>query len=292
MTWGPQRRTARRYADRKLSQGYPDLDRRALATYIATLDARRDDTPRTERLLTYFGRLIDLSCHPNILVLGCGPKPAPMRVLLQRGCNVVGVDPVPSFVRTAGEFLGTPDRVVEGRAEKIPLPACSQDIVLLESVLEHVDSPVDSLKEIHRVLRPGGIVFVITTNRYAVSLNGFNGEFNVPFFNWLPGNFKESFIFFHLHFDPRIANYTERPAVHWFSFSELCSIGRAAGFSRFYSLLDLQDADDAVIGGAPRSAIRRLARGLALHAVHSTPWLRGLALTITDHGGQIIMLKV
>jgi SAM-dependent methyltransferase len=279
------------YRDRKLSQGYPDLERRALATYIATLDARQDDTRRMERLLTYFGRLIDLSCHPDVLVIGCGPKPAPMRTLLQHGCNVLGVDPVPSFVRSAGEFLGAPDRVVQGRAEEIPLRECSQDIVLLESVLEHVDSPLDGLKEIHRVLRPGGIVFLITTNRFLVSLNGFNGEFNVPFFNWLPENLKESFIFFHLHFDPRLANYTQRPAVHWFSFSQLCALGRAAGFARFYSLLDLQDVDDAAIGGAQRGAIRRLARGLVLNGVHSTPWLRALALTVTARGGEIIMLK-
>ena len=279
------------YRDRKLSQGYPDLDRRALATYAATLDARQDDTPRTDRLLTYFGRLVNLGSHPDVLVLGCGPKPAPMRVLLERGCNVVGVEPVPSFVRTAADFLGAPDRVIGGRAEEIPVRTCSQDIVLLESVLEHVDSPIDSLKEIQRVLRPGGILFVITTSRYAVSVDGFNGEFNVPFFNWFPGNLKESFIFFHLHFDPRLANYTERPAVHWFSFSQLCSMGRAAGFSRFYCLLDLQDVDDAVIGGTPRSRIRRLARGLMLKGVHSTPWLRALALTMTARGGEIIMLK-
>ncbi len=43
-----------------------------------------------------------------------------------------------------------------GTAEKIPLPDASVDVALFNQVLEHVVDPDASLREIHRVLKPGG----------------------------------------------------------------------------------------------------------------------------------------
>ena len=53
-----------------------------------------------------------------------------------------------------------------------------------------------------------------TTNRYRFSPTGSNDEFRVRFFNWFPRIVKESYVFQHLHFDPTLANYSPRPAVH------------------------------------------------------------------------------
>ena len=61
--------------------------------------SRPDDTPRVEQLLTYLGRLIDLSESRKILVLGCGPLPRIARILINKGYTVVGVDPVAVFRR-------------------------------------------------------------------------------------------------------------------------------------------------------------------------------------------------
>jgi len=104
----------------------------------------------------------------------------------------------------------------------------------------------------------------------------------VPFFNWLTPLLKECFIFQHLHYDPRLANYTELPAVHWFSYSSLCGMGRQAGFARFYSLLDLLDENDSAIQNS------KLKKWL-LKKVKYNPWLR--ALVLTQRGDTIIMLK-
>lgn len=272
------------YGRRRIGEGHPDLDRLAVTKFVATLEAIPDDATRIPRLLSYFDRLVDLNACQRILVLGCGPRPSPLRVLVEHGYDAVGVEPVAAFVQAAGEYVGAPERVRVGSAEAIPLPAASQDIVFFESVLEHVDSPIQSMQEIFRVLRPGGLAYVVTTNRWSVSLTGRNYEFNVPFFNWLPAIVRESFIFFHLHYDPRLANFTERPAVHWFTYAELCALGRAAGFARFYSTLDLLSRDDASVGRRRGWLPRVLLEGL-----QSNPWLRALALT--QRGGEIIMLK-
>jgi ubiquinone/menaquinone biosynthesis C-methylase UbiE len=151
-------------------------------------------------------------------------------------------------------------------------------------VLEHVDSPTRSLEEMHRVLRPGGIAFVVTTNRHCISLAGWNAEFNVRFFNWLPQVVKESYTFRHLHYEPRLANYTARPAVHWYTYSDLCKLGRNAGFTQFYSPLDLLASDDERFRNSP---LRRL----LLARMKSSAWVRSLVLSLTYYGGMVIMLK-
>jgi ubiquinone/menaquinone biosynthesis C-methylase UbiE len=222
------------YAERKLSQAYPDLEQLVLRKFSATLEAKPDETARFETLLTYLNRLVDLEKGSKVLVVGCGPRPEAMKVLLERGLAVVGIEPAPLFVRSAHEYLGREGLVLEGAAESIPVPDNSQHLVICDSVLEHVVSPTKSLDEMRRVLSPGGIAYITTTNRQQLSLSGKNAEFNYWFFTLLPDLVKESIVFQHLHYDPRLANYAPLPAVHWFSFSQLCSLGRQAGFSQFY----------------------------------------------------------
>lgn len=270
------------YEDRKLAEGYPGLDRLALKKFTATLDAQADDTPRLERLLARLGRLIDLDRARNIVLLGCGPRPQTVKHLLERRFNVVGVEPVPLFVESARQYLGDAAHVLEGAAESIPVADASQQIVFCDSVLEHVVSPGKSLDEMYRVLAPGGIAFITTTNRYRFSITGNNGEFMFRFFNWLPRLVKECFVHHHLHYDPRLANYTQLPAVHWFTYSELCRLGREAGFAQFYSLLDLIDTRDPAVSG------NRLKRWVVAR-LKFNPWVRALALT--QRGDTIIMLK-
>ena len=274
------------YKNRKLALGYPGLQRLAFEKYLAILGEpekdHSDNDSVVQGMLTPLDRLVDLSSLKDVLVLGCGPRPLPIKALSQRGYNVVGVEPVPLFVRSAEEYLGSQGKILEGSAEEIPLPSKSQDLVIAESVLEHVDSPTKSLDEVFRVLRSRGVAYIGTTNRYRVSLTGNAGEFNVRYFNWLPYIVKESFVFHHLHYDPSLANYTVRPAVHWYSYADLCKLGRQAGFHQFYSLLDLLEASDASIAA---SKVRKY----LLNKLKFNPWLRALALT--QRGSPMFMLK-
>lgn len=274
------------YRDRKLAQGYPGLEVRAFEQYMRILDeqkARRPDGGfSVDKLLVRIGRLVELSEMRDVLVLGCGPRPYSVQTLLEQGYDAVGVEPVPLFVREAREYLGSPKSIVEGSAETIPLPDASKDLVICESVLEHVDSPTKSLDEVFRILRPGGLAYINTTNRHRISVKGNAGEFNVRYYNWLPDVVKESFVFQHLHYDPSLANCSLRPAVHWFSYADLCKLGRQAGFHQFYSILDLLDPEDPSI----RS---RKTRRVLLQKIKFSPWLRALALT--QAGSHIVMLK-
>jgi ubiquinone/menaquinone biosynthesis C-methylase UbiE len=161
-------------------------------------------------------------------------------------------------------------------AEALPIPSGTLDAVVTHSVLEHVDSPDIAMAEAFRVLKPGGVAYVGTTNRYKFSLKGANGEFRTPYYNWFPAVVKEGYVLRHLHYDPTLASYTPRPAVHWFSFADLCALGRRVGFAWFYSSVDLMYDRQGIAGVVAR-------------ACRWSPWIRGLVLT--QMGGGIYMVK-
>ena len=70
-----------------------------------------------------------------------------------------GLDPdAPSLT----EHHGFP--VIRGRGEQLPFAGQSFDLVVCLWVLEHVESPESVLREVHRVLRPGGHFVFLTPN--------------------------------------------------------------------------------------------------------------------------------
>jgi SAM-dependent methyltransferase len=270
------------YQTRKLSEGFPNLDGLATEFFSGHLGI---DAGRFERHMPLIERLVDLRALGNqALVIGCGPKPDMVRSLFQNGYDVSAVDVIPEYARLAGEYIGAPERVKAGRAEDLPYGDATQSVVFLDQVLEHVDSTEITVREIFRVLKPGGVCYIGTTNRLQFSPVGYNGEFRVPFFNWFPGLLQEAYVFQHLHYQPKLANFAPRPAVHWLTFAKLCRLGRQAGFAQFYSPLDLMDESDPRFA---RGLIRRVFRGL-LPTIKYNPWLRAIALS---QFGSIYMWK-
>jgi SAM-dependent methyltransferase len=271
------------YGDgRKLSEGHPQLALESLDVYTAGVESRTGEEARIEQVFGDLDVLVDTRTLTKVLVVGCGPRPTTVPILRRRGCDVIAVEPVTTFVEAARRFLGSPDRVLQGSAEGLPVADESIDLVFLESVLEHVESPRRSLEEVHRVLRRGGVALIVTTNRYSLSPR--KAEFNARYFSWFPPLLRESYVYFHLHYRPSLANYTERPAVHWFSFADLCALGRDAGFEKFYSHLDLRRGD-----ATSRASVKARLRSILLRGIQTSPLIRTLALT--QRGGTIFMLK-
>ena len=62
------------------------------------------------------GRLRPMAQAQAICVVGCGPVPQPIRILRSKGHNATGVEPVPSFVQRAHEYLSDDRAVMIGAA--------------------------------------------------------------------------------------------------------------------------------------------------------------------------------
>jgi SAM-dependent methyltransferase len=75
------------------------------------------------------------------------------------GLPVVGID-VNRALLESGLSKGQLSRVVVKELEQTDLPASSADIVVMSEVMEHLPSPMSVLREIHRVLKPGGTVII------------------------------------------------------------------------------------------------------------------------------------
>lgn len=88
-----------------------------------------------------------------VLDVGCGEKPYRSLLLAapSQASAYVGVD-------LPGNPYSTPD--LEWDGVTLPKPDASIDAVLLTEVLEHCAEPVAVLKEVCRVLRPGGFLFI------------------------------------------------------------------------------------------------------------------------------------
>lgn len=260
-----------------LTAAYSELEKLG-AEYFTSHQATETSAPR---LAKCFHKLVGSQDRDQVLVIGCGPKPQTIFEFESMGFQVAGVEPITAYVQSANAALGR-HAVHQGEAELLPLPKESVRFVVMESVLEHVDSPINAFREIFRVLQPGGVAYIYTTNRFHFSPLGSNGEYEVPFYNWLPKVVKESYVYWHMHKNPGLANFTPRPAVHWFCYTDLCELGRQAGFFLFYSLLDVIDPTDPAIA---RSSIRKL----ALRAIRANVWIR--ALSLLQFGNCIFMYK-
>lgn len=140
-------------------QGY-EADRAALAWYTQRIEKERlqvRDYAPTQALLNRAypnrGKLLEIGSG-----LGCL-----LAEFKKDGWDVFGIEPNRLLCQYAQEDLGVDgtDKILE----EAGIPDESYDVVLMNHVIEHLDDPMQTLRGIHRVLKPGGHL-VLETPRY------------------------------------------------------------------------------------------------------------------------------
>ena len=134
------------YFDASADVGYGDYareaQRRAREAYFLL-----DRVPPTRPF-----RVLEVGCALGFLL-------APLR---DAGLDVAGVDASPFAAYYASTRYGLD--VVTGTLEDVAYPGASFDLVIQKDLLEHVSHPRRHLAETHRILRPGGALWLITPN--------------------------------------------------------------------------------------------------------------------------------
>lgn len=151
-------------------------------------------TGREIGLLSRLGLLRNLKLGKMVLSVGCGLG-AELQVLKKRGFITVGLDPERRFL-LVGKTKNDADDFIQAIGESIPLVDDSFDLVILFEVLEHVVKPGLVLKEISRVLKSNGILFLTVPNRfYPIETHGIQicqkkinnlAGIGIPFFSLAP----------------------------------------------------------------------------------------------------------
>jgi demethylmenaquinone methyltransferase / 2-methoxy-6-polyprenyl-1,4-benzoquinol methylase len=120
--------------------------------YSALLSLGQD--PRWRRFLV---SRIQVAPTDVVLDVATGTGAVARELIRQKSCAVVGVDQSPEMLAEARRR--SPDvRFVEATADALPFPDKSFDALTFTYLLRYVPDPATTLRELARVVRPGGSI--------------------------------------------------------------------------------------------------------------------------------------
>src|SRR5205807_1840429 len=126
-------------------------------------------------------------------------------------------EPLIDLARRRAQGQGLDIAFEVGSATALPWAPASMDVCLLPELLEHVADWQACLREASRILRPGGLLYISTTN----VLCPLQEEFNLPAYSWYPTSLKRHCERLAVTTRQSLANHAKYPAVNWFSFYSL-----------------------------------------------------------------------
>ncbi len=138
-----------------------------------------------------------------------------------------------------------------GSASELPWPNVSMDVCIALELLEHIEDWQSCLDEFARILKPGGLLCLSTTNR----LCPIQQEFSSPFYSWYPSRVKRRYEQLARTSRPDLVNYATYPAVNWFSFYSLRKALAELGFDTL-DKFDCMGNDDSTLRNSISTMIR------------------------------------
>ena len=213
----------------------PDIDR-----YLANFGTFElsDKIPEYDRYWSYVGKLCKVDPSMRILEVGTGTGWFPL-LCKANGLQCKGLEISPQLIDFAmqmGKRNGIVPDIELGNVEDGEIGVEQYDIIIASSVFEHVEHWRSGLAKIYAALKPGGVLFFESTNKFSFARSG---EYAIPFYGWLP-NF---------------ARYRLRMAVHGkdimklgidftqFTHGKLRREFKKLGFRKTLDIVDLVNAD-------------------------------------------------
>ena len=111
--------------------------------------------PRWRRFLV---SRIEAGPRATVLDVATGTGAVARELLEEKGCTVVALDQSPEMLAEARRRLPADVTLVEAGAEKLPFPDAAFDALTFTYLLRYVEDPAAVLRELVRVVRPGGTI--------------------------------------------------------------------------------------------------------------------------------------
>jgi SAM-dependent methyltransferase len=218
-----------------------------------------DKRPEFDSYLRVLRRYISVGPAISILEIGTGTGWFPLLCKLE-GISCTGLEISPQLVehgREWGRQYGVePDLRLGNIEEGGGLPEQSYDAIIANSVFEHVECWQPALGHVYRALKPGGVFFFISTNKFSPV----SAEYAFPLYGWLPDRWR---------YRLRVAR--QGPDImklgidfNQFTYPQLRRAFRAVGFSRICDRIDVADQTAvssplkrAVLTAASRSSLAK-----------------------------------
>ncbi|MDB4927910.1 MAG: Methyltransferase type 11, partial [Myxococcaceae bacterium] len=150
---------------------------------------------RNEGIAAELGRFVSLRGR-RVLDVGCQTGALPI-ALCRRGADVTGVDVEEKLVegariRARGHGVAPALRVAV--AEALPFADASFDVVTFVDVIEHVRDARAAVRELARVLRPGGTLYLFGPNRLSPALAWSDPHYQLAGVSVLPRRLGELYV--------------------------------------------------------------------------------------------------
>ena len=191
-----------------------------------------------EAILKLLKRFKHIDGNTTILEIGTGA--GWFEILCKKnGLSCRGLEINPKLVEYAqqlGRNYGFLPDVELGNIEEKDLGKSSYDIIIANSTFEHVEKWQKGLNSIFDALRPGGLFYFYSTNKFSFV----QGEYDFPLYGWLPD---------HWRYRLRVARQGEgimKNGIDFnqFTYFQLRRAFRKLGFSEVMDRVDILDPDN------------------------------------------------
>lgn len=130
----------------------------------------------------------------RVLDYGCG-QGSVVKLLREAGFEACGCDAFVHMTQAPRDYVVDPQWfgtvIMDMPAGKIPFPDASFDVVVSNQVIEHVEDLELTLAEMHRVLRPGGVMLSVFPHKSVWR----EGHCGIAFLHWFPKRSRARFYY-------------------------------------------------------------------------------------------------
>ena len=99
----------------------------------------------------------------NLLDIGCGAGFF-LNIAKERGWNWHGMEILPEYIKYAQENFALKQIRLESLDGSLSYDANTFDVITLWDLIEHLRNPLNSLKKINHIMKPGGLLVMWTPN--------------------------------------------------------------------------------------------------------------------------------